>query len=476
VNALQKVAPYLFPAAIACLYYLLNASVLLGHYDLGWHLAAGDLIRKSGHIPLHDPWSFTAGNTPWFNLSWGWDALASALFQHAGFQGLVLAVVACGAVIAVCLADTCRRLGASVLAVCIMVLLAALLYPSYVAFPNIYLAAAPNMATMLFAVLFYGACLKRTWRVLLLPILMLAWVNLHGGFLIGLLIIAIFAAMALLRRDWKEFRLFVLAGVGALAATLINPLGWQIYGGAGATVGNFVQDYITEWWPYYRNISWPGSLPAIAYMVAFAGLELRCRTPCPWEARILSWLFLGLGLYQFRYMSFFFLFSSVPLALHFDRLLPELSASILLRRVLGMAGLIAAFVLPLVFLNVSPALGLTPLVTASDVRYLETHYPHARLLNHWNYGGNLIFYDRGAVPLFVDGRAATAYPESLLRDYFKLPQTEIDEAGWDGVLAKYRIDAVLWMNSHDQLRQFLVNKRGWKEVYRGAFASLYVRP
>ncbi|HVZ28134.1 MAG TPA: hypothetical protein VG798_05710, partial [Rhizomicrobium sp.] len=64
MNGLQKSAPYLFPAALASLYYLLNANILLGHYDLGWHLAAGDLIRRNGHIPLHDPWSFTAGNAP----------------------------------------------------------------------------------------------------------------------------------------------------------------------------------------------------------------------------------------------------------------------------------------------------------------------------------------------------------------------------------------------------------------------------
>ena len=36
---------YIFVIAFACVYYLANASLLLCHYDLGWHLAAGDLIR-----------------------------------------------------------------------------------------------------------------------------------------------------------------------------------------------------------------------------------------------------------------------------------------------------------------------------------------------------------------------------------------------------------------------------------------------
>jgi hypothetical protein len=52
---------YIFLISFACVYYVSNAPLLLGHYDLGWHLAAGDLIRAHGNIPLQDPWSFTSG-------------------------------------------------------------------------------------------------------------------------------------------------------------------------------------------------------------------------------------------------------------------------------------------------------------------------------------------------------------------------------------------------------------------------------
>ena len=78
--------------------------------------------------------------------------------------------------------------------------------------------------------------------------------------------------------------------------------------------------------------------------------------------------------------------------------------------------------------------------------------------------------------MFVDGRAATAYPDDLLRDYFKLPEPEIDEAAWDAVLEKYQIDTVLWVKAHEGLRRFLVGKRGWKEEYAGLFESIYVKP
>jgi hypothetical protein len=147
-----------------------------------------------------------------------------------------------------------------------------------------------------------------------------------------------------------------------------------------------------------------------------------------------------------------------------------------IRKSLLAAGIIGACALPLTFMKVEPALGLPEMISEQDAQYLRTHFSHARLLNHWNVGGLLIFRTQGTVPVFVDGRAATAYPDELLRDYFKLVDWEIDETAWNTVLEKYRIDAVLWVKAHQQLRRFLVDKKGWKEEYAGKYESIYVRP
>jgi hypothetical protein len=471
----QRSAVYIFPISFACVYYLVNAPLLLGHYDLGWHLAAGDLIRDRGSIPFQDPWSFTAGDKQWFNLSWLWDVIASAIFQYTNFSGLILFVVACGAVLVGYLASVCLSGGASATAVCICVFSSSLLYPAFATYPNIYLAASPNVSTMLFSVIFYGECLKRT-RWFLLPAIMVLWANLHGGFLLGLLIIGIFGGVALVRRDWENFTIYVLAGAGCFIATFINPLGWHIYEGLTTVLGHFSQAYITEWWPYYRNITVPGSIPGIVYILIFVALELRYRGFGPIEPRLLSWIFLCLGLYQYRYMSFFFIFSTVPLALHLSRLLPKRPDNFSVERSLLAAGVIAACALPLIYMRIDPALGLPPMLPEQDVVFLQTRFPHARLLNHWNYGGILIFRNRGVIPVFVDGRAATAYPDALLRDYFTIGQLEVNETAWDTVLEKHKIDTVLWVKSHEELRQFLVGKRGWKEAYAGLYASIYVKP
>jgi hypothetical protein len=468
---------YIFLISFACLYYLANASLLLGHYDLGWHLAAGDLIRDRGDIPFQDPWSFTLGNKQWYNLSWLWDVISSVLFQYTKFSGLVLFAVACGAVIVGYLASACSSSGASTIAVCISVFSACLLYPSFAAAPNNYLAASPNTSTMLFCAIFYAECSKRT-RCFSLPVMMVLWANLHGGFLLGFLILGVFCGAALLRRDWVNFKIYGVAGVGCFIAMFVNPLGWHIYDGLAGTLGHFVQAHITEWLSYFENMTVPGSIPGILYVSIFVALELRYRASCPvaLEARLLSWLFLFLGLYQFRYMSFFFIFSTVPLALHLDRLLPRQLNEFKLQKSLLAAGIVGLCALPLTYMQVEPALELPQMLSEQDALYLQTHFQHARLLNHWNVGGILIFFTRGAVPVFVDGRAATAYPDALLRDYFKLVELEINETAWDSVLEKYRIDTVLWVKAHEQLRRFLVDKRGWKEEYAGLYESVYVKP
>jgi len=234
--SVQRSGIYIFLISFSCLYYLSNAEIMLGHYDLGWHLAAGDLIRDRGSIPVQDPWSFTLGNRQWYNLSWLWDVIASIIFQYAKFGGLLLFTLACGAVIVGYLASLCFSRGASAAAVCVSVLSACVLYPSFATPPNVYLAVSPNTVTMLFSVLFYGECLKRT-RYLLLPVMMVAWVNLHGGFLLGFLIIGVFGGVALLRRDWSGAKTYAFAGIGCFVAMFVNPFGWHIFEGLTATLG-----------------------------------------------------------------------------------------------------------------------------------------------------------------------------------------------------------------------------------------------
>lgn len=190
----------------------------------------------------------------------------------------------------------------------------------------------------------------------------------------------------------------------------------------------------------------------------------------------MAWLFLIMGLYQFRYIAFFFIFSTAPLALHLSRLLPRQFTHLDVRGPLLAAGIAGLCALPMAYFRAAPHLAFPEMLSKEDASYLQRHFSGARVLNNWNVGGYLIFRTHGTVPLFVDGRAATAYPDDLLHDYFKLVSWEIDETAWDRVIDKYRIDAVLWVKTHEQLRRFLVDRRDWHEQYTGAYETVYVKP
>ncbi len=470
-----NVGTCLFVVAAACAYYVAIAPFLLGHTDLGWHLAAGDLIRSQGKIPEHDSWSFTAGDTRWYNLSWLWDVVESFLFQYGGFNALILAAIFLGGLIAGGLAAICLNRHATLVATCIAVIAACLLYPTF-AVPDIFLAASPNIATLVFCVVFYGVCLEKRY-LWLAPLAMLLWVNMHGGFVLGSFILGIFGATALLKRNAPDFATYLLVAAACLVATFVNPLGWHVYVGVFGTLGHFVQHYITEWQPYYRMLRVPQCITPCAYIVLFAVLEIADRRNGPVEARILSWCFLLLGFWQLRYLSIFFLFSAVPIAVH----LSNLNSPFIKQRVsqyrMAMAALIIFAALPFLYWYVVPAKAdLPPIYPDVEVAYLQQHFPHAHVLNHWNYGGYVIFRTRGEVPIFVDGRAATAYPDSVLRDYFELITWDVNQPAWEAALEKYHVEAVLWPKAHTPLAAFLVGKLGWTEAYSGKFANVYVRP
>lgn len=466
--------PYVLIVAVTCSYYVAIAPLLLGHTDLGWHLAAGDLIRSQGSVPAHEPWSFTAGDTRWYNLSWLWDVVASLLFRYGHFTALILATIFLGGLIAGGLAAICLKSHATPVAACIAVIFACILYPTF-AVPDVFLAASPNIATLLFCVAFYGACLFRR-HLWIAPLVMALWVNMHGGFVLGFFILGVFAAVAVVRRNASAFSAYFIATLACLAATLVNPLGWHVYEGVLSTLGHFVQHYITEWQPYLGAMTFPQCIPACAYILLFAVLELTGRNAAPAEARLLSWCFLLLGLWQLRYLSIFFLFSTLPVALNLSHLRLSVLRHAISEAMLGVVGLSVLGLLPLLYWHAVPAQPrLPPIYPEAELAYLEQHFPHAHLLNHWNYGGFLIFRNRGAIPLFVDGRAATAYPDTLLRDYFDLITWEVDAAAWKRVLGRYDIDTVMWPKAHTQLASFLVGTQKWTQVYSGDVANIYVR-
>ena len=79
--------------------------------DLTYHLRAGADILATGSIPTTDTWTYTVAGTPWFDQQWGAQVILAAVYQVAGWTGLVLLRGCLVALIFGCLFEIGRRGG-----------------------------------------------------------------------------------------------------------------------------------------------------------------------------------------------------------------------------------------------------------------------------------------------------------------------------------------------------------------------------
>jgi tetratricopeptide (TPR) repeat protein len=196
-------------------------------FDLGWQVATGRYVIQHRQIPFTDVFSYIAQGKEWIYPPFS-GVVFYALYALGGFAALSwLSAAACVATIALLL----RRDSAITAAMAVVAVPA-------VSFATT--ARAELFTTVLFAAFlailwrhFQG---QRTW-LWLLPPLMLAWVNLHLGFIAGLAILGAYVMLELLempfasRRSAAATRLRrTLPWLFATAlVTLVNPWGPRIY-------------------------------------------------------------------------------------------------------------------------------------------------------------------------------------------------------------------------------------------------------
>jgi hypothetical protein len=242
--------------------------------DFWWHLASGRWIVEHRAMARLDPYSFSAHGRPWLNNEWLGDVLFFLWTSVAGleslvywFWGMLLATYGL-------LFHLCRQLGGSPLVSFVGVAMATAASAPFFEFrPNLY-------SLLLFVVLLWLLLPRRPlWPGL--PLLFVAWVNLHPGFIFGLAAAAgvvaidvavdasrarrsgggVAAALAGHRRD-------VLVVAGCALAGLLNPFGVQSYVHPLRWALDSASPYrqIKEWLPPFAQDA--VSPPLFPYLIA----------------------------------------------------------------------------------------------------------------------------------------------------------------------------------------------------------------
>jgi hypothetical protein len=303
------------------------------------------------------------------------------------------------------------------------------------------------------------------------------WANLHGGFVLGLALIAPVALEAVWTCDADQ-RITVglrwmMFGLAALAACCCTPYGWNTLVAAARIINlGGVLSVLSEWWP--ADFTSFGLFEAS--LLSLIGLGLYRGIAIPLPRIILLLMLTQMALTHVRSIDAFAFLTPLALAKPFaDHWLESRTA----------AAVREAAPLPVIWPAMLAVVIGTVVSTAAYTAhhryvFVETQTPAAavdalkqfgakRIFNAYEFGGYLI--SRG-VPTFVDGRAEL-YGEKYVLDYFNaVSARDIDQLA--ALLDDNAIDATL-LPPQLPAAKLLDRMSGWRRLYADDIAVVHIR-
>lgn len=417
------------PAIVSGSFFFLVGSAALfrlTNYDIWWHLAAGRLIAGGGGIPRSDPFSFTARGTEWIDHEWLFQLIVFSLHRLGGPPALVLAKAAVILAAAVVVYRFVRRETGLPPAA------AALIVAPFALAGRDRFIVRPELFTLLFSAILLDALFRsRTRRPTVgdlwwIPLLFVAWANIHGGMIVGLVLLGLFLLGRLMPWIWRfgdaaphdagrnlpraGAVLVLLAAAGA--AGLANPFFHRVY-----TVPFQLTSLIES--GVFRNLEWirppwPDTwLYHLTLLAALLVIGMRLRRP-DWVS-IFPLLFLVAISWQYvRNIALFGMLAPLLLVRVWGAR-PRSEDTLTISRVLlgrgpAPAGVALVFALLGVFLltgnhRFASGLGVDPLrVPARAVDFLEERRPAGNIFNAYAFGGYLAWRGWPEGGIFIDGR------------------------------------------------------------------------
>lgn len=474
-------AVFSFPVMLAALFAVLTVLTVRARFndpDVWWHLKVGEIIWNTHAIPTTDLFSFTTNNHAWTAHEWLAEVAIYGAWKAGGYSGMMLWLC----VLTSCLIITSYTLCSLYSGNAKVAFLGGLITWG---FATVGLAIRPHIiGYLLLAValllVHLGRSGDRRW-FLLLPPLFAVWVNCHGSFMFGLMVLAVFLGCSFLRfragtlvsTPWEKPRrnMLALAIALSIAALFVNPAGLQqvIYPldvmlhqttGLGA---------VEEWQPMTfdngRDLAFLAVAGVIFLLVLVRRAELRL------EELVLFALSFTMAIRHTR-MIFVFGIVAAPIVC---RLLADTWENYELARdrwppnlvMILLAASVAIFGFPAAS-DLSRQVNQANPVKALD--FMRSTGLSGRMLNDYVYGGYLIW----AAPehkVFVDGRADIYDWTGVLREYGAWATLRQDPKF---LLEKYKIDFCLISRAAPMARVFPYLP-GWKLLYSDESSVIFGR-
>jgi hypothetical protein len=358
---------------------------------------------------------------------------------------------------------------------------------------SIHLLPRPHLFTTALATVYLILLLRfaRTdrWSALVpLPVLMVVWANLHGGFLLAFVLMGAFFVGALLgsselaggRRAARPLGVVVVA---CAAASLVTPHGLELWTYTTGHLGgdNFLLSVTEE----FRSVDFHRGYGRVFLVVLFAGpaLWMSGRVRVSWLGAGLYLFFAAAALHSARNIPLFALVTLPWLAVWAEEALEGrggAAASVLARlrrmdsgdRSLQPWGWTLAAI-GLVAWALGPGAALyrfdPDLFPVRAVERLGEIDASGHVFNQMHWGGYLL-YAAPDIPVFIDGQT-DFYGEELAREYLVAMNAR---AGWRDALDRYGVEWTL-IGARQPLAQVLALDRQWSRVYTDDVAVVYRR-
>ena len=217
-----------------------GASVTRADPDLWGHVRFGLDTLHAGHLTSIDPYSFTQ-DVPWVNHEWLSEVQMGAAYALGGDAGLavVKAALTGGVLLLVWAALGGVRTW-------VRVLVAALAIMGTL---HMWATIRPQLWSLLGMTLLSRLLPReRSSHHWWLPLIFAVWVNCHGGWIVGLGVLGVWAFGSVLRRPADTLH-WALIVVSCALATLLNPYGWGLWAFMAKTVR--MSRSIAEWGPLW---------------------------------------------------------------------------------------------------------------------------------------------------------------------------------------------------------------------------------
>ena len=460
--------------------------------DLWGHVAFGRLFLRAGPIS-HDPFNYSVPGHSWAVHEWLAELMMARTYDAGGILGLKLWKFACTAVTIVMLAMAAAETGAA------PALQASVLIAASVALMPM-MQFRPQLYTYLFLAALMALLARENYRrhaPLWLAVPMIAlWVNLHGGFILGVVTLAIYTGVTTIadivggRGFQRAARLLVVTVVSALA-TLVNPYGFGAWTRVLSALHNPVtRKEMVDWQPLIAVIANSHGLHSgVIFFLLVVGIMTLLAiafviTPHGGDLALVA-IATAMGAAAFdvvRNMPLAVIAAVAPLARHLHLIVKKLRRADTPEPAtavpdhfngLGQAVLIAA---ALILTLGNGGLFLPRIPAAMDypvgaIAFMRSHQLRGNVLARFEWGQYVIFHLAPSSRIFVDGRIDLVYPPKVIDEYLDFFAGQPRGAR---ILDDYPHDYVL-MPPGLPADATMMARTDWRPIYRDGVAVLFAR-